>query len=149
MCISYVFRRSICDIPPNSLNKMFATLRNEIKADDYMNSLKAFFVLRDDYKQFPDDDKFESAFVSRDIYNMRSRNYILGHLENYNNKAPIIIENYTIEHIMPQNARKAGLGVFSIARGFGRLLHRVRRRYDLGEPKHSHRKHRRNRRLFG
>ncbi len=104
MCISYVFRRSICDIPPNSLNKMFATLRNEIKADDYMNSLKAFFVLRDDYKQFPDDDKFESAFVSRDIYNMRSRNYILGHLENYNNKAPIIIENYTIEHIMPQNA---------------------------------------------
>ena len=104
MCISYVFRRSICDIPPNSLNKTFATLRNEIKPDDYMNSLKAFFILRDDYKQFPDDDKFETAFVSRDIYNMRSRNYILSHLENYNNKAPIIIENYTIEHIMPQNA---------------------------------------------
>lgn len=104
MCISYVFRRSICDIPPNSLNKTFATLRNEIRSDDYMNSLKAFFILRDDYKQFPDDDKFETAFVSRDIYNMRSRNYILSHLENYNNKAPIIIENYTIEHIMPQNA---------------------------------------------
>ena len=104
MCISYVFRRNICDIPTNSLNKTFATLRNEIKQDDYMNSIKAFFVLRDDYKQFPDDDKFEAAFVSRDIYNMRSRNYILSHLENYNNKAPIIIENYTIEHIMPQNA---------------------------------------------
>ena len=26
------------------------------------------------------------------------------HLENYNNKAPIIIENFTIEHIMPQNS---------------------------------------------
>ncbi len=58
--------------------------------------------MRDDYKQFPDDDKFEIAFGSRDIYNMRSRNYILSHLEN--NKAPIVIENYTIEHIMPQNA---------------------------------------------
>ncbi|MCM1160377.1 MAG: DUF262 domain-containing protein [Roseburia sp.] len=104
MCISYVFRRSICDIPANSLNKTFATLRNEIKLDDYMNSIKAFFILRDDYKQFPDDDKFETAFVSKDIYNMRSRNYILSHLENYNNKAPIVIENYTIEHIMPQNA---------------------------------------------
>lgn len=103
MCVSYVFRRSICDIPTNSLNKTFATLRNEIKPDDYMNSIKAFFILRDDYKQFPDDDKFETAFVSRDIYNMRSRNYILSHLENYNNKAPIVIENYTIEHIMPQN----------------------------------------------
>ena len=26
LCISYVFRRSICDIPTNSLNKTFATL---------------------------------------------------------------------------------------------------------------------------
>ena len=104
MCISYVFRRSICDIPTNSLNKTFATLRNEIKTDDYMNSIKAFFVLRDDYKEFPDDEKFEKAFVSRDIYNMRSRNFILSHLENFGNKAPIIIENYTIEHIMPQNS---------------------------------------------
>lgn len=104
MCISYVFRRSICAIPTNSLNKTFATLRNAIKTDDYMNSIKAFFVLRDDYKEFPDDEKFEKAFVSRDIYNMRSRNFILSHLENYGNKAPIIIENYTIEHIMPQNS---------------------------------------------
>ncbi|NCD03803.1 MAG: DUF262 domain-containing protein [Clostridia bacterium] len=104
MCISYVFRRSICDIPTNSLNKTFATLRNEIKTDDYMNSIKAFFVLRNDYKEFPDDDKFGNAFMTRDIYNMRSRNFILSHLENQGNKAPITIENYTIEHIMPQNS---------------------------------------------
>ena len=105
LCISYVFRRSICEIPTNSLNKTFATLRNEIKTDDYVNSIKAFFVLRDDYKEFPDDDKFEKAFVSRDVYNMRSRNFLLSHLENYKNKAPIIIENFTIEHIMPQNPK--------------------------------------------
>ena len=104
LCISYVFRRSICDIPTNSPNKTFATLRNEIRPDDYVNSIKAFFVMRDDYKEFPNDDKFTAAFVSRDIYNMRSRNFILSHLENYGNKAPIIIENYTIEHIMPQNS---------------------------------------------
>ena len=104
LCISYVFRRSICDIPTNSLNKTFATLRNEIRQDDYVNSIKAFFVMRDDYKEFPNDDKFTAAFVSRDIYTMRSRNFILSHLDNYGNKAPIIIENYTIEHIMPQNS---------------------------------------------
>ena len=104
LCISYVFRRSICDIPTNSLNKTFATLKNEIKPDDYVNSIKAFFVMRNDYKEFPDDDKFAAAFVSRDIYTMRSRNFILSHLENYGNKAPIIIENYTIEHIMPHNS---------------------------------------------
>lgn len=104
LCISYVFRRSICDIPTNSLDKTFATLRNEVKPDDYVNSIKAFFVMRDDYKEFPNDEKFAATFVQRDIYSMRTRNFILSQLENYGNKAPIVIENYTIEHIMPQNS---------------------------------------------
>ena len=103
LCISYVFRRSICGIPTNSLNKTFATLRNEIRQDDYLNSIKAFFILRDDYKEFPNDEKFVAAFISRDTYNMRSRNFILSHLENFENKSIIVVENYTIEHIMPQN----------------------------------------------
>ena len=34
---------------------------------------------------------------------MRNRNFILSHLENFDNKSAINIENYTIEHIMPQN----------------------------------------------
>lgn len=103
LCISYVLRRAICEIPTNSMNKTFATLKNYIRPDDYMNSVEAFFVMQDTYKEFPDNDKFEGAFESRDIYNMRARNYILSRLENFENKAPIIIENYTIEHIMPQN----------------------------------------------
>lgn len=105
LCISYVFRRSICNIPTNSLNKTFATLKNEINNDDYLNSIKAFFILRDDYKVFPSNEMFANAFKSRDIYNMRTRNYILSHIENFDNKAPIIIENFTIEHIMPQNSK--------------------------------------------
>lgn len=103
LCISYVLRRAICEIPTNSMNKTFVMLKNYIRLDDYMNSVKAFFMMQDTYKEFPDNDKFEGAFTSRDIYNMRARNYILSRLENFENKAPIIIENYTIEHIMPQN----------------------------------------------
>lgn len=104
LCISYVLRRGICDIPTNSLNKTFATLKNAICMDDYLNSIKAFFVLQESYKEFPNDEKFIMAFTKRDIYNMRSRNFILSQLENFENKAPIQIENYTIEHIMPQNS---------------------------------------------
>lgn len=103
LCISYVLRRAICEIPTNSMNKTFATFKNYIKSDDYLNSVKAFFVMQDTYKEFPDNDKFKGAFVSRDIYNMRARNYILSRLENFENKGQSIIENYTIEHIMPQN----------------------------------------------
>lgn len=105
LCISYVLRRSICDLATNSLNKTFATLENEIKKDDYLVSLKAFFLTREGYKEFPNDEEFEKAFVSRDIYNMRNRNYILDRLENYDNKSPVDVLSMTIEHIMPQNDR--------------------------------------------
>lgn len=103
LCISYVFRRSICDIPTNSLNKTFATIENDIRKDDYLNSIKAFFITKDDYKEFPSDKKFGDAFVTKEIYKVRNRNYLLDKLENYDNKSPVIIENLTIEHIMPQN----------------------------------------------
>lgn len=103
MCISYVLRRYICEIPANSLNKTFATMKNDIRHDDYLNSIKRFFIHRETYKVFPDDEKFMAAFKARDMYHLRARNYILSHLENYDNKSPITIENYTIEHIMPQN----------------------------------------------
>lgn len=103
LCVSYVLRRNICDIPTNSMNKTFATMKNFVRDEDYLNSVKAFFLLQETYKAFPDDDTFGAAFVSRDIYNMRVRSYILSRLENEGKKAPVQIENYTIEHIMPQN----------------------------------------------
>lgn len=103
LCLSYIVRRSVCSIPANSLNKTFATLRNELRQEDYVVSLKAYLVQLRDYKRFPTDEEFASEFVRRDIYNMRNRNCILSSLENFDNKAPINIENYTIEHIMPQN----------------------------------------------
>lgn len=102
-CESYVFRRAISGIPTNSLNKTFMMMENKINKDKYLNSIKAYMIMLDSYKLFPDDEKFENDFVIKDIYNMRIRNYILSKLENCNNKAPINIENYTIEHIMPQN----------------------------------------------
>jgi len=70
-----------------------------------MNSVRAYFVLLQTYKEFPDDEKFAAAFVTRDIYNMRQRNFILRHLEEHENKVAINIENFTIEHIMPQNSK--------------------------------------------
>lgn len=103
LCVNYVFRRSICGIPTNSHNKTFATFKNQIREDDYLNSVKAAFVLLDSYKEFPTDEKFAEAFLSRDLYHTRTLSYILKSIEDFGNKAPIQIENYTIEHIMPQN----------------------------------------------
>ncbi len=102
LCISYVFRRSICDFPANSLNKTFAIMRNAIKPDDYVNSIKAFFLMCGGYREFPDNEKFISAFKTRDIYTMQIHKFVLSRLEIYDRKTFINISDYTIEHIMPQ-----------------------------------------------
>lgn len=56
------------------MSKTFATLKNYVKLYVYLKSVKAFFVMQDTYKEFPDNDKFEGAFISRDVYNMCARN---------------------------------------------------------------------------
>lgn len=50
---NYVFRRAICGVPTNSLNKTFAILYNSIRRDNYVESIKATFQLMDNYKRFP------------------------------------------------------------------------------------------------
>jgi uncharacterized protein with ParB-like and HNH nuclease domain/predicted transport protein len=103
LTIAYIVRRAVCEIPTNSLNKTFATLKNSINYDDYFTSVKAAFYFLDSYKCFPDDSKFTFDLCSRNMYTMRICKYILTKLENFQNKEPIQSANYTIEHILPQN----------------------------------------------
>jgi len=101
---SYVFRRSICEIPTNALNKTFATLYKEIDFSDYLNSFKAALMLKDAARRYPSDDEFIRKFQEKDIYNFRNKNYLLTRLENSkHSKEPVNVGDYTIEHILPQN----------------------------------------------
>lgn len=100
---SYVFRRAVCAIPTNSLNKTFATFRRALDKNRYLESIKAHFLLLPSYRRFPRDAEFERELKSRDLYNLRSRSYWLRRLENHGRKEPVPVDEYTIEHILPQN----------------------------------------------
>lgn len=100
---SYVFRRAICGIPTNSLNKTFATLKRSVNKDGYLSSVKAAFLQMDAYRRFPRDEEFWDEFIRKDVYNFARRNYLLSKLENHNRKEYVNIPEYTVEHIMPQN----------------------------------------------
>ncbi|HAW07857.1 MAG TPA: hypothetical protein DCW42_01605 [Bacteroidetes bacterium] len=100
---SYVFRRVVCNIPPNSLNKTFATFGRFLRKEKYVESVKANFQLLPSYRRFPNDNEFERDIKVRDLYNFRSRSYWLRRLENYRRKEVVVVPEYTIEHIMPQN----------------------------------------------
>lgn len=100
---AYVFRRAICAIPTNSLNKTFATITRSLKKDRYLESIDAYLLLLPSYRRFPDDEEFKREIQTRDLYNFPRRTYWLRRLENHERKEPITVDEYTIEHILPQN----------------------------------------------
>lgn len=100
---AYVFRRVVCNIPTNSLNKTFATFHKALQKERYLESIKAHLLELRSYKHFPSDDEFKRDIVVRDLYNFRSRSYWLRRLENFERKERVLVDEYTIEHIMPQN----------------------------------------------
>ena len=100
---AYVFRRAVCAIPTNSLNKTFATFGRALEKDRYLESVQAHLLTLPSYRRFPGDEEFKREFVVRDLYNFPRRSYWLRRLENHGRKERVPVDEYTIEHILPQN----------------------------------------------
>lgn len=100
---AYVFRRAVCAIPTNSMNKTFATFSKALKKDRYLESIAAHFLLLPSYRRFPSDDEYVRDIQTRDLYNFRSRSYWLRRFENHGRKEVVPVDEYTVEHILPQN----------------------------------------------
>ena len=115
-CIeSFIFRRLMCDLPTNALNKIFATLhkfvvKNKKEADTYSDVMIYYLETRKLSSAFPKDEEFLNGFTTKNIYAMRGKNktYLFERLENGSSKEKNdIVGNIeegilTIEHIMPQ-----------------------------------------------
>ena len=123
----YIFRRIICALPSNALNKIFATLANDIRKldgtyDDYSDKLSFILLRKQGSGRFPSDDEFSSDLKNRNLYDSTVRRviwYIFSHLENEGTLETKDVWNhlengeYSIEHIMPQSlsdAWKSDLG---------------------------------------
>lgn len=100
---SYIFRRAVCDIPSSSMKKTFESFSRKIDKSNYLESLTAQFLLLQTYRRFPDNQEFVDKLIKKDIYNFQRREYLLRKLENYGRKEAVSVNEYTIEHIMPQN----------------------------------------------
>lgn len=122
---SFVLRRLICDLPTNSLNKIFTDLNKAIskmQEDDpdtkipYEERLACVLKSRTGKARFPDDDEFRTGMIERHVYELRTKNraYLLSRLEHGTSKtAPTngvddpVFQNiadkvYSVEHVMPQ-----------------------------------------------
>lgn len=137
---NYLFRRTICDLPTNSLNKIFLMLHREIVRYDgteanYVEKFKYALLTKGDRGRFPDDAEFSKAFSERLVYKMNGKNkiYILERLENHGTIEDKDIYRhcdageYSIEHIMPQNLTPAWMR--ELGEGYAEIhetwLHRI------------------------
>ncbi|KGF11907.1 hypothetical protein HMPREF1639_06820 [Peptostreptococcus sp. MV1] len=121
---NYLFRRTICDLPTNALNKIFLMLHREItRYEDndvgYVEKFKYALLSKKERARFPDDDEFSERFTDRQVYQMNSKNkiYIMERLENYSTAEDKDVYGhcddgtYSIEHIMPQHLTPAWVKV--------------------------------------
>ena len=112
---AYLFRRNICGVGTNALNKIFLNLNKDIiryngSTDNYVDKLKYNLINKRDSGRFPKDEEFYENFYNKEVYLMRGRfkNYLFNKIENYNTVETKDIYNhlddgtYSIEHIMPQ-----------------------------------------------
>lgn len=112
---NYLFRRTMCELPTNSLNKIFLLLHKEIiqydgTEDNYVEKLKYALLAKKERARFPRDKEFKAALAIRPVYKMNSKNkiYILERFENAGTLEDKDVYRhfedgtYSIEHIMPQ-----------------------------------------------
>lgn len=69
----------------------------------YVESVKAAFLLMPSYRRFPGEEEFIRQIKVRNLYAFNRRSYWLRRFENHGRKERVQVQDYTIEHIMPQN----------------------------------------------
>jgi uncharacterized protein with ParB-like and HNH nuclease domain len=112
---NFLFRRTICSVPTNALNKLFTSFEKDIRKypewhKKYIDIFGYVISSKQASGRFPTDEEFAQALINRDIYNMQARSkiYLLEELENTNNEKVVDVATLldskvlTIEHIMPQ-----------------------------------------------
>lgn len=117
---NYLFRRNICDVPTNALNKVFLNLNREVirydnSTNDYVNKFIYALLSKKESSRFPDDEEFSQALANKAVYQMRGKYkaYLFERFENYGTLEAkdvyTLLDNgtYSIEHIMPQHLTQA------------------------------------------
>lgn len=111
---SYLFRRWVCGVGTNALNKIFETLHTDAlkgvkDGAEYEDVVKYLITHKGGTGRFPEDNEFLYALDTRDFYRIQNRKYYLyDRLENgrSNERISVVegLENgdFSVEHIMPQ-----------------------------------------------
>ncbi|GAA8082072.1 DUF262 and DUF1524 domain-containing protein [Helicobacter pylori] len=103
---SYLCRRAVCGLGSNGLNKIFPSFIKKIDKNQYLESMKAHFLLLETTTgKFPKDSEFRDSLIAKKLYKPKKTKEIksfLERLENFDTKEPVNTQECNTEHIMPQ-----------------------------------------------
>jgi uncharacterized protein with ParB-like and HNH nuclease domain len=100
---SYIVRRAICKVPPNTLNKLFIQWAKNFPEKDHTQWLHDAMASCSGGRRFPQDIEFDKAFLNDPQYGGNTR-FILCRLEKFfGHKEHVNLSSTTIEHILPQS----------------------------------------------
>lgn len=106
--LNYSIRRLICEVGSNSLRGLYKTLHGRVFArpenkQHYYDAIVSFFQQLTSRDVLPDDNTFIQALKQNNLYRKNALcKFLLAAIENQG-KEQLIMDNLTIEHIMPQN----------------------------------------------
>lgn len=100
---SYIVRRAVLGLQTRGYWSFFARLARDLDGSSPFESFQTQLA-RDNYPYgFPTDEEFHKEIQECDLYRLRICLHILTQLENAGQAEPSPVNQYSIEHIMPQN----------------------------------------------
>lgn len=109
----YLIRRSICNIPTNSLNGLFAYLYSRVfriasNKTKYYEAINKYLFSQKNKNAVPDDERLKFSLLHNNFYqNLPLCKLLMIDIENGNTKEKLSTDNLTIEHIMPQTLSRS------------------------------------------
>lgn len=108
LLLSYSIRRLICEVGSNSLRGLYKTLyarvfNREENKKHYYDAIVSFLLQLTSKDGIPGDSDFVFSLKERNLYRKNALcKYLLTSVENQG-KEKLVMDNITIEHILPQN----------------------------------------------
>ena len=106
MVVSYVIRRQLCELPSNTLNKVFCSLANDIEAypgQPLPKKIALALAAKSGSAAFPSDALLREKLLTRDFYNFYNAKFVLEQIERTKSTETVgVTSEITIEHIMPR-----------------------------------------------
>lgn len=100
---SYLLRRAVLGLQTRSYWSVFARIAHDLSPEAPFESMQVALARLRGNNRFPNDEEFRRGLQEHDLYGLRVCKHMLDRLENAGYQEPSPVQDFSIEHIMPQD----------------------------------------------